>query len=63
MSKLRPECQPSNDPVLPDDTALFLIRDAVLRRHMRKVLSIHDIWQLYYEFNRIMLTAAPEPPE
>jgi hypothetical protein len=27
-------------------------------RHMRKVLSIHDIRQLYDEFNRIMLAAA-----
>jgi hypothetical protein len=32
MSKLRPECSTSHDPALPDDTALFLIRDAVARR-------------------------------
>ena|SRR6266404_7866499 len=30
-------------------------------RHMRKVLSIHDIRQLYYEFNQIMLAALPKP--
>ncbi len=34
MSKLRPECVSAgwNEPALPDDTALFLIRDAVARR-------------------------------
>ena len=29
MSSLRPECITSHDAALPDDTALFLIRDAV----------------------------------
>ena len=32
MSKLRPECRPGTNTPLPDDTALFLIRDAVARR-------------------------------
>ena len=32
MSRLRPECGTSTKPALPDDTALFLIRDAVARR-------------------------------
>lgn len=33
MSKLRPECRTNRDGTsLPDDTALFLIRDAVARR-------------------------------
>jgi hypothetical protein len=32
MSKLRPECQKAMGLVLPDDTALFLIRDSVARR-------------------------------
>lgn len=32
MSKLRPECGSATGPSLPDDTALFLIRDAVARR-------------------------------
>lgn len=32
MSKLRPECSNTNGPALPDDTALFLIRDSVAKR-------------------------------
>lgn len=32
MSKFRPECDNSTQPAMPDDTALFLIRDAVARR-------------------------------
>lgn len=32
MSKLRPECNDSRDPAMPDATALFLIRDSVRRR-------------------------------
>ena len=32
MSRLRQECKDSYKPALPDDTALFLIRDAVARR-------------------------------
>jgi len=32
MSKLRPECGNSTQPALSDDTALFLIRDAVAKR-------------------------------
>jgi hypothetical protein len=31
-SKLRPECVDSQNNALPDDTALFLIRDSVSRR-------------------------------
>lgn len=32
MSKLRPECGTSRDPAIPNDTALFMIRDSVARR-------------------------------
>ena len=32
MTKLRPGCSDSSRPALPDDTAYFLIRDAVARR-------------------------------
>ena len=32
MSKLRPECGSTSKPALPDDTALYLIRDSVARR-------------------------------
>lgn len=32
MSKLRPECRNSTDPAMPDDTAIYLIRDSVARR-------------------------------
>lgn len=32
MSRLRPECGSSNKPALTDETALYLIRDAVAKR-------------------------------
>lgn len=32
MSKYRPECGTSREPALPDDTALYLIRDSVAKR-------------------------------
>lgn len=32
MSKLRPECSSSKKPALPDDTAIYLIRDSVAKR-------------------------------
>lgn len=32
MSTLRPECGSSTKPALPDETALYLIRDSVARR-------------------------------
>lgn len=32
MTTLRPECGSSKDPAIPDDTALFLIRDSVAKR-------------------------------
>lgn len=32
MSKLRPECDTSSGPAVPNDTALYLIRDAVAKR-------------------------------
>ena len=32
MSKLRPECGSSNEPSIPDSTALYLIRDSVAKR-------------------------------
>lgn len=32
MSTLRPECGSSRDPAIPDDTALYMIRDSVARR-------------------------------
>lgn len=32
MSKLRPECKSSKNTAMPDETALFLIRDSVARR-------------------------------
>lgn len=34
MSIYRPECKSSTSPAIPDDTALFLIRDAVARRRV-----------------------------
>lgn len=34
MSKLRTECIDSTNPALPNDTALFLIRDAVAKRRL-----------------------------
>lgn len=42
MSKLRPECGNSNAPAIPDDTALFLIRDSVGRRGSLIWGRLHD---------------------
>jgi hypothetical protein len=42
MSKLRPECGDSKDPAIPDDTALFLIRDAVAKRRTLIHGKLHD---------------------
>jgi hypothetical protein len=42
MSKLRPECRPGKGPLLPDDTALFLIRDSVARRRALIYGRLHD---------------------
>lgn len=42
MSKLRPECTNSKNPAIPDDTALFLIRDAVDRRKDLIHGRLHD---------------------
>ena len=42
MSKLRPECTTGTKPAIPDDTALFLIRDAVARRKSLIYGKLHD---------------------
>ncbi|SRR6266404_4299204 len=44
MSKLRPECGRARDdqPAIPNDTALFLIRDAVARRRGLIRGRLHD---------------------
>lgn len=42
MTSLRPECGPAKGPALPDDTALFLIRDAVARRGALAYGKLHD---------------------
>ena len=42
MSKLRPECGTSTDPALSNDTALFLIRDAVAKRRSLGYGKLHD---------------------
>lgn len=44
MRTLRPECLTyiGSDPALPDDTALFLIRDAVRRRGSLIYGMLHD---------------------
>jgi hypothetical protein len=42
MTKLRPECKTSTSPALPDDTALFLIRDSVARRRTLIHGRLHD---------------------
>ena len=34
MSKLRPECVASKKAALPDETALFLIKESVVRRYL-----------------------------
>lgn len=41
-SKLRPECGSGNGVALPEDTALFLIRDAVARRRVLIGGRLHD---------------------
>jgi hypothetical protein len=42
MSKLRPEAKDSNQPALPDDTALFLIRNSVAKRRSLIYGRLHD---------------------
>lgn len=42
MSILRPECGTTNKPALPNDTALFLIRDSVARRRELIYGRLHD---------------------
>lgn len=42
MSKLRPECSTSRDPALPDDTALYMIRDSIGRRKALIHGRLHD---------------------
>ena len=42
MSNLRPECRTVKGSALPDDTALFLIRDAVTRRRSLIHGRLHD---------------------
>jgi hypothetical protein len=42
MSKLRPECGRSRDAAIPDDTALFLIRDSVAKRKGLIHGRLHD---------------------
>lgn len=44
MTKFRPECHKAcaDEDALPDDTALFLIRDAVLKRRMLIYGRLHD---------------------
>lgn len=41
-SKLRPECKPGDGVALPDDTALYLIRDSVARRRVLIHGRLHD---------------------
>lgn len=42
MSKLRPECGNSKEPALSDETALYLIRDAVAKRRSLIRGMLHD---------------------
>jgi hypothetical protein len=42
MSKLRPECKNSNEPAIPDSTALYLIRDSVAKRRSLIHGRLHD---------------------
>ncbi len=42
MSKLRPECKDSTGTALPDDTALFLIRNSVAKRRSLIYGRLHD---------------------
>ena len=41
MSKFRPECVDSRDSALPNDTALFLIRDSVAKRRSLIYGALH----------------------
>jgi len=42
MSNLRPECSNTHESAIPNDTALFLIRDAVARRRSLIYGRLHD---------------------
>lgn len=42
MSKLRPECDDSTDPAIPDDTAFYLIRNAVAKRRSLAYGKLRD---------------------
>lgn len=42
MSKLRPESYDSSAPALPDDTALYMIRDSVAKRRKLIYGKLHD---------------------
>lgn len=42
MSTLRPECVTSSDQAIPNDTALFLIRDSVAKRRSLIFGKLHD---------------------
>src|SRR5229473_5527314 len=42
MSKLRPECETSYDKAMPNDTALYLIRDSVAKRNSLIFGKLHD---------------------
>jgi hypothetical protein len=42
MSKLRPECSTCAATALPDDTVLFLLRDAVFKRRSLIYGRLHD---------------------
>ena len=42
MSKLRPECGDSKERALPDETALFLIRNSVAKRRSLIRGRLHD---------------------
>lgn len=42
MSNLRPECHTTTGPAISNDTALFLIRDSVARRHELIHGRLHD---------------------
>lgn len=42
MSKYRPECSNTNRDAIPDDTALFLIRDSVAKRRSLIFGRLHD---------------------
>ena len=42
MSKFRPECSDSKNAAIPDETALFLIRNAVAKRRSLTYGKLHD---------------------